>query len=145
MDTPQEDENIISGMYEGYQQTKREILDIEIRKTRNKLLTIAIVLLAFNFLAVYISKIPISTVLFDVLLLPVIFFALTFLSLKEPLVAMVTGMIVMFGFWIYVAVALDVSFLLKGWLGKALIIYLLFAGLQNAREAHSIKKELKAS
>ncbi|MBL7745820.1 MAG: hypothetical protein JNM19_00210, partial [Chitinophagaceae bacterium] len=76
-------------------------------------------------------------------LFPVIFLGLGFLATKEPLVATVLGILIMIGYWIYIAVALDISFLLKGWLGKAIIIYLLFAGLQNAREAHHIRQELK--
>jgi hypothetical protein len=85
----------------------------------------------------------VETVIFDILLFPVIFLALGFLSVKEPMVAIVLGMVIMIGFWVYIVVAIDVSYLLKGWLGKAIIIYLLFAGLQNAREAHRIRQELK--
>jgi hypothetical protein len=32
--------------------------------------------------------------------------------------------------------------ILAGWLGKAIIIYLVIAGFQNATEAKRIKKEL---
>lgn len=136
-------ENIVADIYDGYNDTQREILAIEIRKTRNKLFTIAAVLLVFNLLAVMISGVPLSYVFGDILLFPVIFVGLGFLAIKEPLVAIVLGFLIMIGFWLYIAFALDISFLLKGWLGKAIIIYLLFAGLQNAREAHRIRQELK--
>jgi hypothetical protein len=136
-------ENIVADIYDGYNDTQREILAIEIRKTRNKLFTIAAVLLVFNLLAVMISGVPLSYVIGDILLFPVIFVGLGFLATKEPLVAIALGFLIMIGFWLYIAFALDISFLLKGWLGKAIIIYLLFAGLQNAREAHRIRQELK--
>lgn len=136
-------ENIVADIYDGYNDTQREILAIEIRKTRNKLFTIAAVLLVFNLLAVMISGVPLSYVIGDILLFPVIFVGLGLLATKEPLVAIVLGFLIMIGFWLYIAFALDISFLLKGWLGKAIIIYLLFAGLQNAREAHRIRQELK--
>jgi hypothetical protein len=136
-------ENIVADIYDGYNDTQREILAIEIRKTRNKLFTIAAVLLVFNLLAVMISGVPLSYVIGDILLFPVIFVGLGFLAIKEPLVAIALGFLIMIGFWLYIAFALDISFLLKGWLGKAIIIYLLFAGLQNAREAHRIRQELK--
>jgi hypothetical protein len=143
MSTTPEEENIVADIYDGYNDTQREILAIEIRKTRNKLFTVAGVLLFFNLLAVIVSQVPVETVIFDILLFPVIFLALGFLSVKEPMVAIVLGMVIMIGFWVYIVVAIDVSYLLKGWLGKAIIIYLLFAGLQNAREAHRIRQELK--
>ena len=136
-------ENIVADIYDGYNDTQREILAIEIRKTRNKLFTIAAVLMIFNLLAVMLSGVPLSYVIGDILLFPVIFVGLGFLATKEPLVAIVLGFLIMIGFWLYIAFALDISFLLKGWLGKAIIIYLLFAGLQNAREAHRIRQELK--
>jgi len=140
---PADTENIVADIYDGYNDTQREVLAIEIRKARNKLFTVAAVLLIFNLLAVMISGIPISYVIGDILLFPIIFLGLGFLATKEPLVATVLGILIMIGYWIYIAVALDISFLLKGWLGKAIIIYLLFAGLQNAREAHRIRQELK--
>ncbi len=140
---PADTENIVADIYDGYNDTQREVLAIEIRKARNKLFTVAAVLLIFNLLAVMISGIPISYVIGDILLFPVIFLGLGFLATKEPLVATVLGILIMIGYWIYIAVALDISFLLKGWLGKAIIIYLLFAGLQNAREAHRIRQDLK--
>lgn len=136
-------ENIVADIYDGYNDTQREILAIEIRKTRNKLFTIAAVLMIFNLLAVMLSGVPLSYVIGDILLFPVIFVGLGLLATKEPLVAIALGFLIMIGFWLYIAFALDISFLLKGWLGKAIIIYLLFAGLQNAREAHRIRQELK--
>ena len=45
------DPNVVSGLYDNYNETQREILAIEIKKTRNKLFTIAIVILILDFLA----------------------------------------------------------------------------------------------
>ena len=36
MNVNQPEENVVSGLYENYSETQKEILDIEIRKTRNK-------------------------------------------------------------------------------------------------------------
>ncbi|MBL7746539.1 MAG: hypothetical protein JNM19_03880, partial [Chitinophagaceae bacterium] len=111
---PADTENIVADIYDGYNDTQQEVLAIEIRKARNKLFTVAAVLLIFNLLAVMISGIPISYVIGDILLFPVIFLGLGFLATKEPLVATVLGILIMIGYWIYIAVALDISFLLKG-------------------------------
>jgi len=138
------DTDIVSGIYDGYTDTQRELLAIETRKTSYKLFTIAAVLLVFNILAVGIAGIPISYVLFAVFLFPVIFTVLGILAFKEPFLAIVLGLLVMFGYWIYIAITIDTRTLLQGWLGKAIIIYLLFAGLQNGKEAHRIRRELTA-
>ncbi|MBL7733787.1 MAG: hypothetical protein JNM88_21630 [Chitinophagaceae bacterium] len=139
----QQHEHIVSDIYDGYSDTQKEVLAIETKKTSNKLFIIAGVLLAFNLLAVVVAGIPLSLVLFEVLTIPFVFIGLGFLALKEPLVAIILGMLVLFGLWIYNAAAVDASTLLQGWFGKAIVIYLLFAGLQNAREAHRIRRELK--
>lgn len=141
---PPVDENIVSDIYDGYHDTQKELLAIETRKASYKMFTIAVVLFLFNMLALAASGIPFSYVWLDVTLFPVLFTGLGFLSFKEPLVANIAGMILIFGLWIYIAISLDVTSVLKGWLGKAIVIYLLFAGLQNAREAHRIRKELKS-
>lgn len=138
------DMNVVADIYDGYHDTQKELLAIETHKASYKQFTIAGVLLLFNILAVAASGIPISYVWLDVILFPVLFTGLGFLAFKEPLVATLCGMLLVFGFWIYIAVAIDITSLLKGWLGKAIVIYLLFAGLQNAREAHRIRRELKA-
>ncbi|HEV7780774.1 MAG TPA: hypothetical protein VGO58_05890 [Chitinophagaceae bacterium] len=137
-----EDSDIVSGIYDGYKDTQREILAIETRKASYKLFTIAVVLLIFNIIAVGIAGIPLSYVLFQVLLFPLIFGVMGLLAFKEPLLAIILGMLVMFGYWIYIAAVFDTRTLLQGWIGKAIIIYLLLAGLQNAREAHRIRREL---
>lgn len=141
--TPAE-ENIVSDIYEGYHEIKKEILAIETRKASIKLFTVAAVLLFFNLLAVITSGVPFSYVWFDTLLLPVLFTGLGFLSFKEPYVASISGMVLMFGIWIYNAIVWDILFLVQGWLWKGLIIYLLFAGFQNAREAHRARRDLRS-
>lgn len=135
--------NLVAPIYDGYQDTQLELLAIETRKAAYKQFSIGAVLLMFNILAVTASGIPFAYVWLDVILFPVLFTGLGFLALKEPLVATLIGMILVFGYWIYIAIAIDITSLMKGWLGKAIIIYLLLAGLQNAREAHRIRKELK--
>lgn len=144
MSTPQEDENIVSGMYDGYQEMQKEILAIEIRKTRNKLFTIAALIFIFDLIAVSAIGAADLRSLLIISVVPLIYVGLAFLSLKEPLLAMVIGAIIIIGLWIYVIAITGAVAAITGWLSKALIIYLLFAGFQNAREAHRIKQELKA-
>lgn len=145
MDTspPHDKENPVSDIFEGYTEVKKEVLAIETRKAAYKLFSVAGVLLIFNLIAVIASGIPLSYVLLDILIFPVVFVGLGLLAFKEPMVATILGMVIIFGLWIYNAVVVDMVTLTQGWLGKAIVIYLLFAGMQNAREAHRVKQELK--
>jgi hypothetical protein len=137
------DESVLSGIYDNYADTQREIYAIEVRKTRNKFFTMAGVFLVFGLITIAISGIPFSYLIGSVLILPVLFCGLALLATKEPLTAAIIGIVLVFGLWLYNAIVVDVTTLLQGWIAKAIAIYLLFAALQSAKEAHRIKKELK--
>ena len=139
------DPNVVSGLYDNYNETQREILAIEIKKTRNKLFTIAIVILILDFLAMMmVYKGVESEMLLYIIIVPLIVVGLAFLAIKEPIVAIVLTAIIIIGLWILAAVQTGARAAITGWIGKAIIVYLLIAGFQSAREAQRIKKELGA-
>ncbi len=144
MNEHKEEENIVSGIYDGYQDTQKEILAIEIRKTRNKLFTIAAVIFLFDLLALLAVDLVTADTILYIAVVPAVLVGLAFLALKEPMLAMVIAAIIIVGIWIYIIAITDGGGAVSGWLGKAILVYLLIAGFQNAREAHRIKKELKA-
>lgn len=138
-----EEDNIVSGLYDGYQDTQKEILTIEIRKTKIKLLIIAAVVFAFDLIAVLaINLVNIDTLLY-ISIVPIILVGLAFLSLKEPMLAMILAALIIVGIWVYVIAITGSRAALTGWLGKAILVYLLIAGFQSAVEAQRLKKELK--
>ncbi len=145
MNINQPEENVVVGLYDNYHETQKEILAIEIRKTRNKLFTIAIIIFVFDLIALSVmNAISLQTIIW-VLVLPVIIVGLAFFAIKEPLAAMIIAALIIAGLWIYTIILTGGLAAISGWLGKAIIIYLLIAGFQNAIEATRIKKELKAA
>jgi hypothetical protein len=136
-------ENIVSDIYDNYRETQKEIYNIEIRKTRNKLFTLAILIFAMDFIALNIMNAVNFQTLIIISIVPVLFIGLAFLALKEPLLAMIVAVVVIVGFWVYAAIQSGGMSAISGWIVKAVVIYLIIAGFQNAREAQRIKKELK--
>jgi hypothetical protein len=143
MKPPEEEENIVAGLYDGYQDTQKEILEIEIRKTKNKLFTIAAVVFGFDLLALLAVNLVTADTLLYIAIVPAIMVGLAFLAMKEPMLAMIIAALIIVGIWIYIIAKTGSQAALTGWLGKAILVYLLIAGFQNAREAQRIKKELK--
>jgi len=142
MNEPQQDENIVSGIYDGYSDTQKEIMELEKKKTRNKLFTLAVLIFASDFLALLVLDAVNPQTLLIIAVIPLIFAGLAFLALKEPMLAMIIGALILVSAWTYAIVVTGGQAAISGWLIKAIAVYLLFAGFQNAREAQRIKKEL---
>ena len=136
------EENVVSGLYDNYNETQRDILAIETKKTRNKLISIAIVIFVLDLIALMMVNQLMSETFLMIIIVPIVILALAFLSIKEPLVAMIIAAVIIIGLWVVAIINTGGMAAIKGWLGKAVIIYLLIAGFQNAREAQRIKKEL---
>jgi hypothetical protein len=138
-----QEENVVSDIYDNYHETQKEIYDMETRKTRNKLFTLAVLIFAMDFIALNIINAVNFQTLIIIAIVPVLFIGLAFLALKEPLMSMIIATVVIVGFWAYAAIQSEGRSAISGWLIKAVVVYLIIAGFQNAREAQRIKKELK--
>lgn len=143
MNPNQPEENVVSGLYDNYHETQKEILTIEIRKTRNKLLALAAVAFISDFLALLVANTVQPGTLLTIAVIPLVLAGLSFLSLKEPLTAIIIATVIILAAWIYAAVITGGMAAISGWLVKAIIVYLLIAGFQSAKEAHKIRKEIK--
>jgi hypothetical protein len=143
MNETRDESNVVSEIYDNYEEVQKEILSIEIRKTRNKLITIAIVLYSFDLLVLLMADLVSMSTLGLIIIIPAIIGGLAVLSIKEPLIAMIIASIIIVGIWIYTIVLTGGRAAASGWIGKAIIVYLIFAGFQNATEAARIKRELK--
>jgi VIT1/CCC1 family predicted Fe2+/Mn2+ transporter len=145
MNVNQPEENVVAGLYDNYHETQKEILAIEIRKTRNKLITIALVVFIFDMIALLVSNAVLPETILWISVIPVLILVLAFFAMKEPLAAMIIAAVIIVGIWVYSIVLTGGLAAISGWLSKAIIIYLLIAGFQHAREATRIKKELKGA
>lgn len=138
-----QEENVVSGLFDNYQETQKEILQIELRKTRNKLFTLSAVVFGSDLLALVTANALNISTLIVILVIPVLFLGLGFFAGKEPLLSMIIAALVIGGIWVYAAIVTGGMAAISGWLVKAIIVYLVIAGFQNAVEAQKIKKELK--
>jgi hypothetical protein len=143
MTDTQPESQIVSEIYDSHNDVQREVMEIEIRKTRNKLFTIAVVIFLFDLLALLAANLVTSEALLIILVVPVIIAGLGLLANKEPLIAMIVSTIIIVGIWVYAVVITNGTAAISGWISKAIIIYLLIAGFQSAKEANKIKRELK--
>jgi hypothetical protein len=134
---------VVSELYDNYTEVQKEILSTEIRKTRNKLFTIAIVIFLFDLLILLSANLVNAKTILLIIFIPAIITGLAFLSVKEPLLAMIITAIIIIGLWVYSIITIGGIAAISGWIEKAVIIYLLLAGFQNATEAAKIKKELR--
>lgn len=139
---PQE-ENIVSGLYDNYQETQREIMEIEIKKTRNKLFTLAAMFFISDFIQLTASDALNFNTLIVISVIPLIFVGLAFLTAKEPLLAMIICAVIIAAIWIYLAVITGGLSAISGLIIKGVVVYLIIAGFQSAIEAQKIKKELR--
>jgi hypothetical protein len=137
------EENFVSQIYDGYNETQKEIFAIEIRKTKFKLLTIAVVIFMFDFLALSMANVLFPRNILLICILPAIMILLWLFSAKEPLVAMVIASVLILAVWVYSFIILGARAAFTGWLPKIVLVCLVFAGFQNAITAHKIKRELK--
>ena len=143
MNDNRNESNVVSEQYDNYKEVQKEILSIEIRKTRNKLISIAIVIFAFDLLVLLMANLATAKTLLIILIVPAIITGLAFLSVKEPMTAMIIAAVLIIGLWVYMIILSGGKAAVSGWIGKAIIVYLLLAGFQNAREAAKIKGELR--
>lgn len=134
---------VVSDYYENYTQTQKEIFAIEIRKTRNTLIIMAIIVFASDLLSLLIANALYVENLLYIIVIPAILVALALLALKEPLLAMIIAVIVVTGIWIYAIVITGGRAAIMGWLIKAIIVYFMIKGFHHAAEANKIKRELK--
>src|SRR5688572_25532296 len=120
-------ENVVSDYYENYTATQKELLDIMRRKTRKTLFTIAAIIFASDFLGLsMLNAVDITTILV-IAVVPLILAGLGFLSLKEPLLAIIIATLLILSIWIYTIVLTGARAAIMGWLIKAVIIYFIIA------------------
>lgn len=138
-----ESSSVVTEEYDRYRETQEYILQVETRKTRNMLLILAALYLLMNIIAVTQVGASISDYWLEVLLVPAILTGFGFLAIKEPLVAVILAILLVFGLWIYSIYIFGTRAIIVGWLWKGITIYLLIASVQHAKLAHKIKRELK--
>ena len=135
-------ENVVADYYDGQAEVQKEVLAIEVRKTRNMLFTLAVIVFAADLLALVIANAVMMETIIVIAIVPLVLIGLAFLATREPLTAMIIAAAIIVGIWIYNIIITAGAAAIMGWLIKAVLAYMIFAGFQHAREAVRIKKEL---
>ena len=135
-------EGSIGEYYDNYKQTQAELLRVYSRKTKNAIFAIAGIWLVSELLGLAMANVFTTEILLSISLAPAILIAAGFFALKQPLAAIVVAAVVFAGFWILTILVVGGIGAISGLLIKAVIIYFLITGFQNAREANRIKKEI---
>jgi hypothetical protein len=89
-----------------------------------------------------VNLITSDTILYA-LLFPVLFIALAFLALKQPMLAAILSILLFAGIIIINIIAFGGVGAIRGIIVKAVIIYFLLAAVQSARTAEQAKKDMQ--
>jgi hypothetical protein len=136
------EEGSIGDYYDNYKQTQAELIVVYSRKTKNAIFAIAGIWLASELLGLVMANVFTTEVLLSISIVPAILIAAGFFALKQPLAAIIVAAVVFAGVWILTILVVGGIGAISGLLIKAVIIYFLIVGFQNAREANRIKKEI---
>lgn len=135
-------QDVVSGYYENYKETQKEIFSVESRRVRNSILWVAGLLFASDMLSLVMVDLVTGELVLYALLFPGLFAGIAFLGLKQPMLAAVLALLLFVGIIILSIVAFGSIGAVRGLIVKAIMIYFLFAAFQSARTAEQAKKEM---
>lgn len=144
-DTPvQQEENVLSEYINGYQHLKLAESEGQVKKVRNTLFIVAGLILVADLFAMMMTAFDWATFAVSAFVAS-IFVGLGFMTKKYPYAAIIAGLVLFIGLWLMNVVMIDMSYLYKGILIKAYVIYSLVKGISYAKEAERLRKELAVS
>ena len=138
-------QNVISDYYEGYQKLELQSAENQLRKTRNAIFAIAIILFISDLITMGISDTFDITTLMVSLVIAAIFVGLAFLTKKKPLTAILIALTLFIALWIFTIAVVGPQQIYRGILVRGIIIYFLITGIKHAREAERIRKQMNIS
>lgn len=136
-------QDIVSGYYDTYKQTQAEIFAVECRRVRNSIFWVAGLLFGSDMLGLAMVNLITSDTILYALLFPVLFIALAFLALKQPMLAAILSILLFAGIIIINIIAFGGVGAIRGIIVKAVIIYFLLAAVQSAQTAEQAKKDMQ--
>jgi hypothetical protein len=142
---PEQNKDVISDYYEGYQHLELQSAETQIRKSRNAIFAIAVVMLLGDIITMAASSAFTTTGLLISIGISAVFVGLALLTKKQPLTAILIALVLFLGLWIFALIVLGPEQIYKGIIVRGIILYFLITGIKHAREAERIRKELKKS
>jgi len=135
--------DIVSDYYDTYKEVQHDILQTETRKTRNAIFLVAALLFGSDLLALFMANAATPSTLLYISVVPLLFVAVGFFALKQPLAAIITALVLYVGIWGLTVYIYGGSQLMSGLIIKAITVTTLLVGLNNAREAEKARNNLK--
>ena len=139
---PEQDQNVISDYYQGYQQLELQSAETQIKKARNAIIAIAILIILGNLIVMAANDSFTTLGIIIMLGIAAIFTGLAFLTKKQPLTAIIIALVLFSALWISDIVIAGLENIYKGIIVKVIILYFLIKGIKHAREAERLRKEM---
>ena len=128
-------ENPISDYVDGIKQLELQTHAAAIRKARVALFVTAGVMFAGEMIGLAISNLPFTPLAIVIALIEAgIFVGLAFLTKKKPFTAIVIGLVIFIGLWIFAIVVVGGRAAIGGIIIRIIIISYLVSALKGARE-----------
>jgi hypothetical protein len=141
----EQDQNVISDYYQGYQQLELQSAETQIKKARNAIIAIAILIIVGNLIVMATDNSFTSVAIIIMLGIAAIFTGLAFLTKKQPLTAIIIALVLFLGLWVSDVVIAGPENIYKGIVVRVIILYFLIKGIKHAREAERLRKEMISS
>jgi hypothetical protein len=138
--TQQENENVLTEYLEGYQELELQSVQNNLRKTRNTILVVAVLLLISSFIIPAMSNAPVLD-MWPAWVVVGLFVTLALFTNKFPLATVIIALILYIGLWVLDIVVLGPEYIFKGLLIKGIIIYFLVRGIGYAKEAEEVYRK----
>ena len=138
----QQDQNVISDYYQGYQKLELQSAETEIKKARNAIIAIAVLIILGNLIVMAANNSFTSLGIIIMLGIAAIFTGLAFLTKKQPLTAIIIALVLFSGLWISDIVLAGPENIYKGIVVRVIILYFLIKGIKHAREEERLRKEI---
>jgi len=138
----QQDQNVVSDYYQGYQQLELQSAETQIKKARNAIIAIAILIIIGNLIVMAASNSFTTTGIIVMLGIAAVFTGLAFLTKRQPLTAIIIALVLFIALWVSDIVIAGVENIYKGIVVRVIILYFLIKGIKHAREAERLRKEM---
>ncbi len=142
-DVPEKKEDEIAEYFEGVKKLEIEGYETGIKKARNALFITAGLVLVGEIISIAVTGIPVTPFVIGFIAIEAgIFVALGFWTKTQPLTAIIVGLIVFIGIWIFSIVFAEGSSAFNGILVRIIIIVTLANAIKPAKAWHDAKKNM---
>ena len=140
---PRTEQHPIADYYDGVRQLEIQGYESGIKKARTALFVTAALVFAGEMIAAAIANIPITALVIGIALIEAgIFVGLAFWTKTRPYSAIMTGIVIFIGFWIFAIVVSGFTGAVSGILVRIIILSYLISAVKPAKAWEQAKKSV---